>query len=59
MKKLNFTEKKFMDLVGLEATTIGDQTKFDLNAITTRPQSLVISSAMNSKILQSEPSSTK
>ena len=29
--------KKFMDLVGLEPTTIVDQTKFDLNAITTRP----------------------
>ena len=48
--------KKFMDLVGLEPTTIVDQTKFDLNAVTTRPQSLVLSLALNSKILQSEPS---
>ena len=35
------SEKKFMDLVGLEPTTTVDQTKFDLNAIITRPRSLV------------------
>ena len=45
-----------MDLVGLEPTTIVDQTKFDLNAITTRPHSLVLNVTLDSKILQSEPS---
>ena len=45
-----------MDLVGFEPTTMVDQTKFDLKAITTRLRTPQVINTTNLRIVQWEPS---